>query len=156
MSKKTSIVLLGLMVLLSSQLFSQELQKNQIPYAWLEGTWIGNGFGGVSEETWSSPSEEGKMMGMYRHHTEKGALTFYEFIILDEAGMHVKHFTSDLVAWEEKEEYETFEMISYDENSIFMNGLTYKLINPNEMEIHLVLENEDGSITTEMFKMSRK
>lgn len=156
MSKKTSIILLGLIVLLSSQLFSQELNKSQISYAWLEGTWIGNGFGGVSEETWSSPSEEGKMMGMYRHHTEEGALTFYEFIILDEEGMHVKHFTPNLIAWEEKEEYETFEMISYDENSIVMDGLTFKFINPNKMEIHLSLEDENGTIHTEVFQMFRK
>lgn len=125
-------------------------------YAWLEGSWIGDGFGGTSEEVWSAPSADGTMMGVYRHHKGDGSLNFYEFLTLDSKGMHVKHFTPELKAWEEKEDYHTFEMISSDEKTIEMKGLTFELINPNEMTINLKMQDSEGNISTEVFHMRRQ
>jgi len=125
-------------------------------YAWLEGSWVGDGFGGTSEEVWSAPSADGTMMGVYRHHKGDGSLNFYEFLTLDAKGMHVKHFTPELKAWEEKEDYHTFEMISADEHSINMKGLTFELISTNEMRIELKMQDSEGTISTEIFSMRRQ
>ncbi len=125
-------------------------------YAWLEGSWVGDGFGGTSEEVWSAPSADGTMMGVYRHHKGDGSLHFYEFLTLDSRGMHVKHFTPELTAWEEKEDYHTFEMISADDNTIEMKGLIFELINPDEMRIELKMQDSEGNISTEIFNMRRQ
>src|SRR5689334_13522479 len=64
--------------------------------AWYAGNWIGDGFGGQSEEIWSPP-KDGAMMGMYRH-LKNGKPVFYELItMLEENGtlvMHLKHFNA--------------------------------------------------------------
>lgn len=56
-------------------------------YEWLVGDWIGDGFGGVSEESWA-PAVDGTMMGMYRHHKD-GEIVFYEFLLLDKTGLNL-------------------------------------------------------------------
>jgi len=145
-----------ILLLFSFFLPATDLQPEPPAYAWLEGSWVGDGFGGTSEEVWSAPSSDGIMMGVYRHHKGDGSLNFYEFLTLDAKGMHVKHFTPALKAWEEKEDYHTFEMISSDEKTIKMEGLTFELINPNEMEINLKMQDSEGRITTEVFHMRRQ
>ncbi len=124
-------------------------------YAWLAGSWVGDGFGGTSEEVWSAPSADGTMMGTYRHHNGDGSLNFYEFLVLDETGMRLKHFKPDLEGWEEKKDYVTFEMVSYDETSINMKGLTFKYFAPDKMEIYLKLKS-NGEVRTEVFHMRRR
>jgi hypothetical protein len=129
--------------------------NRQYAYSWLEGSWTGDGFGGFSEEVWSAPSADGKMMGVYRHHKGDGSLNFYEFIILDESGIKLKHFTPGFKSWEEKEDFVHFEMIEYDENMIKMKGLVFKKIDDEHMEIHLSLKENDEYFT-EIFHMKRK
>ena len=53
--------------------------QNDVPYRWIEGTWVGDGFGGTSEEVWSAPSADGTIMGSFRHFKGDGSLNFYEF-----------------------------------------------------------------------------
>ena len=121
-------------------------------YQWLAGSWIGDGFGGVSEETWSFPID-GTMMGMYRHHKDE-KIVFYEFLLLDETGMRLKHFNPDLTGWEDKEGMVTFEMISFSKTKLEMKGLVFELKSENEMEIRLRL-SENGEVRTEVFTMKR-
>ena len=130
-------------------------QKDNPSYAWLAGTWVGDGFGGTSEEVWSQPSEDGTMMGVYRHHKGDGSLNFYEFLTLDETGMKLKHFTPDLVSWEEKEDFVHFEVIEFTETKIVLKGLSFELKSENEMEIRLDLKDGDKK-WTEVFSMRRK
>lgn len=53
--------------------------------AWLAGRWVGDGLGGVSEETWSPPAG-GAMMGTYRL-LKDGAPAFHEmFLLVEENG----------------------------------------------------------------------
>ncbi|MFT6865457.1 MAG: hypothetical protein ACJA08_000275 [Cyclobacteriaceae bacterium] len=82
---------LSLLTLLSISLsvFSQ----SQSPNAWLTGTWKGPGFGGTMEEIWSEPDADGKLMGMFRYSYSSGVVQFYEFWVLDDSGMKLKHFT---------------------------------------------------------------
>jgi len=63
--KTQLFTLLGLLAMVSNA-------QDEVPYAWIEGSWIGDGFGGTSEEVWSAPSEDGTIMGSYRHFTADG------------------------------------------------------------------------------------
>ncbi|SMO78321.1 DUF6265 family protein [Gracilimonas mengyeensis] len=122
-------------------------------YQWLVGSWTGDGFGGVSHETWEPPVN-GTMMGMYRHINNNGELVFYEFMLLDESGLKLKHFNPDLTGWEEKEEMLTFEMISYTKDRIDLKGLSFERLSDTEMTITLQM-TENGEAHTEVFSMKR-
>lgn len=153
---KQSIFVFGL--LLSALVFAEGDPKKKFniqDYAWLAGSWVGDGFGGTSEEMWSPPSEDGTMMGVYRHHKGDGSLNFYEFLVLDSTGLRLKHFTPDLTGWETKEKYVTFEMIEFDKDKIVLKGLTFERKGENEMEIRLKLKYEDR-VETEVFNMRRR
>lgn len=133
----------------------QETAFNTYDYAWLAGSWEGDGFGGRSEEVWSLPSADGTMMGTYRHHKADGSLNFYEFMVLDESGLKLKHFSPELVGWETKEDFVTFEMVSYSADRIELKGLIFERKSDTEMEIRLRMKYGD-EIKTEVFKMTRK
>lgn len=131
-------------------------QQNDFPYAWIEGTWVGDGFGGTSEEVWSSPSKDGTVMGSFRHFKGDGSLNFYEFLVLDSTGLRLKHFNPDMTGWETKEDFVTFKKIEFQENKIILKGLVYELKSPDEMEIRLDLKGKDGNKWTEVFTMKRQ
>ncbi len=93
--------------------------------AWLAGRWVGTGFGGEMEETWAPPIG-GQMVGHFRYWRD-GEPQFYEFMMLDvvEGGvrMRVKHFNPDMVGWEEKDGWHTFEPVSVGPEALLFNGL---------------------------------
>jgi hypothetical protein len=129
--------------------------KDTPSYSWLAGSWTGNGFGGTSEEMWSQPSEDGTMMGTYRHHKGDGSLNFYEFMVMDSTGLRLKHFDPDMKAWETKEEFVHFNAVKFTEDKIVLKGLTFERKSDTEMEIKLDLKDGDKK-WTEVFKMTRK
>lgn len=122
-------------------------------YSWLVGSWTGDGFGGTSHESWAEPVN-GTMMGMYRHINAEGELNFYEFLLLDETGLKLKHFNPDLTGWEEKEDMLHFEMVSYTKDKIELKGLTFERKSDTEMTISLKMRRSDG-VHTEVFNMKR-
>ncbi len=140
---------------LTYQVLALKNTKNTPDYAWLAGNWVGDGFGGTSEELWSPPSEDGTMMGVYRHHKGDGSMNFYEFMVLDETGLKLKHFNPDMSGWETKEEFVTFEMVSFDKNSINLKGLTFEKKSDTEMEIRLRMKYGE-EVKTEVFNMKRR
>ncbi|WP_436514539.1 DUF6265 family protein [Ekhidna sp. To15] len=148
---KKLLLLLTLSVFSNSVAFGQET----VPYAWLAGTWTGDGFGGTSEEMWSEPSADGTMMGTYRHHKGDGSLNFYEFMVMDSTGLRLKHFNPDMMAWETKEDFVHFKLIEFAENKIVLKGLVFELKSDTELEIRLDLKDGDKK-WTEVFKMTRK
>lgn len=135
--------------------FSSPAQVNTPPYTWIAGTWIGDGFGGISEEVWSDPASDGTVMGMFRHLSKEGQINFYEFFVLDNTGLKLKHFHPDMKGWETQEDYVFFKLIEFTKNKIILEGLTYELKSENELEIQLVLE-ENGKTWTEVFTMTRQ
>jgi len=141
-------------VLFLSNVFCSFAQE-KVPYAWISGEWIGDGFGGTSEEVWSQPSADGTIMGTYRHHEGDGSLNFYEFFVLDSTGLKLKHFNANLTGWESKEDFVHFELIAFTKNKIILKGLIYELKSENEMEIYLDLKQGEKK-WTEVFKMRRK
>lgn len=145
-----------LQLLLLALLFSSTaILAQDVPYAWLAGTWTGDGFGGTSEEMWSPPSADGTMMGTYRHHKGDGTLNFYEFMVMDSTGLRLKHFTPELKGWETKEDFVHFKLIEFTENKIVLKGLVFELKSESELEIRLDLKDGDKK-WTEVFKMTRK
>ncbi|MEX0723286.1 MAG: DUF6265 family protein [Gracilimonas sp.] len=153
---KTMLLLIGLAVF-SLSLSEAPVVANETPfninnYDWLVGSWEGDGFGGISHESWEKPVK-GTMMGMYRH-ISNGEVAFYEFMLLDETGIRLKHFNPDLTGWEEKDDMMKFKMIRSSKDKIEMEGLSYERISDSEIEIQLVMDQ--GSEThTEIFSMRK-
>ncbi len=136
-------------------MYHKPTESSTAAYAWLAGSWVGDGFGGTSHESWTEPAPDGSMVCAYRHLKGDGSLNFYELVVLDEKGMHLKHFTPELKGWEEKDEVVHFPMVSIEENRIVMEGLTYELTSENTLEIKLRMKRRDG-YHTEVFQMTRQ
>jgi hypothetical protein len=75
-------------------------------FEFLVGTWRGEMDGGLVEEIWSRP-EGNAMMGMFRWLNAEGRSRMYELLTIsregDETFLRLRHFTSSMVAWEEKD-----------------------------------------------------
>ncbi len=153
---KWTLALAGIVVALSSMtLLKSEAQPDKFDinnYTWLAGHWTGDGFGGTSDEVWSMPAG-GAMMGVYRN-IQNGKVAFYEFITLDETGMKLKHFTPEMKAWEEKEDFVHFELIEATADKLTFKGLVFERKSDTEMDISLKMK-EKGEVRTEVFHMKR-
>ena len=125
--------------------------------AWLQGHWVGDGLGGVSEEQWS-PARGGVMMGTYRL-LKDGKPVFYEFILLAEDNgtlvMKLKHFHPDFSGWEEKSNFITFRLVAVEPRAVHFDGLSYVGEGDDELRIYLLLRERDGRVHEELFKMRR-
>ncbi len=126
-------------------------------FAWLAGRWHGDGLGGQSEEIWAPPSG-GTMMGMFRH-TKEGKVTFYEFFIIKEDAdgfkLKLKHFTPELVGWEEQDKYVTFPLLHLSPTRIEFDGLVMEKIDTDKMNITVQIKQKDGETIKEVFRFAR-
>ncbi len=124
--------------------------------AWISGYWVGEGLGGQVEEIWSKP-KNGKMVCAFRFDMD-GALVFSEHVIMTDKeegiSMLVKHFSSDFKAWESKEEYVEFPIISIDGHTAYFNGCTF-IRHGNHLDIY-VLIGHDGVNKEERFSYDLK
>ncbi len=112
--------------------------------AWLVGSWAGPAFGGTAEEVWNPPSA-GSMVGMFKLiHGEE--VSFYELLLIVEEertlNLKVKHFNSDLSAWEDKEDYINFRFIGVDEDAIHFSGVSFYRISADEIHVYLALHKD--------------
>jgi len=126
--------------------------------AWLEGAWLGDGLGGVSEEIWSAP-RGGVMMGMYRSLRD-GKPVFYEFMQFVEAegtiSLRLKHFNPDFSAWEEKPAFVTFRLVSVEESAVHFDGLSFIKDGRDGLRIYLILkDSKTGTAREEVFRLKR-
>ena len=130
-----------------------DLDEAAVPYpatlkdvAWLTGRWLGEGFGGTLEETWSPPLG-GAMVATFRL-VKDGKPAFYEMCWIREKNgtleYNVKHFHPDLVGWEAKGEHVTFPLVKIDEQGAHFRGLTLAA-DGNSCTHYLALGQEDGS-----------
>ena len=126
-------------------------------FAFLQGFWVGTGFGGVSEEMWM-PASDGSMFGIFKQSSEAG-ITFTEFMEITQVGgefvLRLKHFNPDFSGWEEKDENVTFRLESVAPNKAVFNGLSYTLVDPTHLRIELRLRENDGSVNTEVFELRK-
>jgi Domain of unknown function (DUF6265) len=124
--------------------------------AWLAGRWVGEGFGGQMEEAWAPPVG-GQMVGHFRYWRE-GQPQFYEFLMLDvvEGGvrMRVKHFNPDMVGWEEKDGWVTFEPVSAGPEALVFNGLVIRREGADRIVMTLRLRR-GGVVEEEILRFQR-
>lgn len=126
---------------------------------WLVGRWVGTGMGGEVEETWS-PARDGRMVGMFRY-VRDGKTVLLELMTLSEVEgsviLRVKHFSPELVAWEEKEERTEFSWVSAGEGRIDFDGLSFRP-NPagDQMQVYLAMRRDDGSVNEVAFDFRRE
>lgn len=106
--------------------------------AWMEGHWKGEAFGGITEEIWSPPLGD-SMMFSFKLVVDD-AVNFYELghiRQLDETLVfELKHFGSDLIGWEEKDEVQSFKLIMVSENRLYFEGFTFEKVGDNEINIY--------------------
>lgn len=159
------LFLLSLFLLNGAFLFSQEvktLKPDQKPgngnieeLDWIPGYWAGPGLGGECEEVWL-PAKDGQMMGTFRFWNE-GKLLFSEFFHLIQDGesltLKLKHFSGDLSAWEEKDEWVEFRLVEMGENILYLDGLTMERIG-DKMNVYVNL-GEDGQTQIEKFAYTK-
>jgi hypothetical protein len=133
--------------------------------AWLAGgTWRGDGLGGETEESWSSPAA-GAMMGMFRlvkpGAEGRKAVAFYEFLtFVEQQGglvLKLKHFNADLTGWEEKDGFVTFRLARVTPDAVYFDGLTFRKEGPDKMTIFLALRDRATNTVSEaVFKYTRQ
>ncbi len=125
--------------------------------AWLSGNWSGTGMGGVSDETWGTPNN-GVMVGTYRL-VIKNKPVFYEMMwMMEHEGsliLRLKHFSADLVGWEEKDKTVDFKFVNKTGNRMNFNGLTYEQTTKNKLTIYLALRQKDRTLKEESFVLTR-
>ena len=125
--------------------------------AWLAGNWSGTGMGGVSDETWGTPNN-GVMVGTYRLVINNKPI-FYEMMwMMEHEGsliLRLKHFSSELVGWEEKDKTVDFRFVNKTGNRVNFSGLTYEQTSKNKLTIYLALRQKDGTLKEESFVLTR-
>lgn len=113
--------------------------------AWMVGSWTGDAFGGTFEEVWN-PASVGSMVGMFKVIGDEG-VAFYELMLLvEEEGslsLKVKHFHPDFTAWEEKEDYVHFRLVSIEPGAVHFSGLSFYQINEDEIHTYIALHNDE-------------
>lgn len=123
---------------------------------WLAGTWRGKGMGGTVEEIWSEP-QAGVMMGMFRFMQE-GKLQMLELMTLSEKdgviSLKVKHFSPDMVSWEEKEKFVEFPWIEKDDKGCYFEGITFAP-DQNRLAIYVAMKGKEGKMDEIRFDFER-
>jgi hypothetical protein len=122
------------------------------PFAWLVGTWVGEGLGGVVEETWL-PMRAGSMVGTFRLVNGERT-TLYELITIDPRGdsfeMKLKHFEPNLASWEAKDESLVWPLESREQTSVRFGPALYELQEDGTLGVWVEIE-ENGSTKTMEF-----
>lgn len=95
--------------------------------AWLEGPWIGDMPEGPVENVFLAP-RFGQMPSFIRAWNKKG-ITFYEITMFVEANgsiaIRLKHFTSALAGFEDRESYIEYPLIAKEGDKLFFHRATY-------------------------------
>ncbi|WP_298016826.1 DUF6265 family protein [uncultured Parasphingopyxis sp.] len=125
---------------------------------WLVGQWEGEGFGARSQEAWLPPTGD-MMTGIFVQSGDDG-MQFSELIyIVPRDGtlvIRLKHFNADLSGWEDNsaESPIEFPLVAIEDDAAYFSGLTYELVAPDRLEIHLRL-SQGGETRIETFRFTR-
>lgn len=125
--------------------------------AWIAGHWHGKGLGGSFEETWNPPMG-GEMIGMFKH-VKDGKVNFYELLNIVQKDqtllLRLKHFSNEFVGWEEKDESVEFPLIKVTESTAEFDGLVFRRINENRMDIDVRIGQGEGEPQVITFECHR-
>ena len=126
--------------------------------SWLVGSWRGTAFGSQFEEVWN-PASADSMVGMWKLYDEEKGVNFYELMLLKEEGdglvLLVKHFSSEFIAWEDKEDFVKFRLIKIEDNAVHFSGLSFYKRNDNKIDGYIVMNHKDGSKTEHLISYNR-
>ncbi|MCF6361739.1 MAG: DUF6265 family protein [Cyclobacteriaceae bacterium] len=158
--KLLRVTLSFMAIMVASQLYSQSFE-NTLTYdslkgspkasihdfSWIAGHWKGEAMGGIIEEIWTPPLA-GAMMGVFKL-VDGNTVVFYEIETLtEEEGsviLRLKHFGAKLKGWEEKDDTIDFKLVKLAKNKAYFDGLTFELVNENELAIYVVIEENNTS-----------
>ncbi len=133
-------------------------------FAWLQGYWIGEGFGGTCEEAWMPPlgdttTQSASMSGTFRM-LEGGKLQFSEFFLLSRIEgrwtLRLKHFDAEMKSWEKQDEFTEFPLVRVQKNTVWFRGLTYRLNEAGKLEAIVAMKRSDGTYSEEKIVFQRK
>lgn len=126
--------------------------------SFLTGHWIGQDFGGITEEIWTEGNGN-SMLFTFRLVID-GKVNFYEIgHILEKDGsllLQLKHFGGDLKGWEEKDETQDFKLVKKEKNKLFFSGLTYLRKSDSELIAYVLVANEDGTSEEMQFNFKKQ
>ena len=112
--------------------------------AWIAGHWKGQALGGVVEEIWSPPLG-GSMMASFKLVVDD-QVKFYEIETIleqdDTLILKLKHFSSNLHGWEEKEETVDFKLVKVTDDKVFFDGMTFENVSDEEMNVYVIIGEE--------------
>ena len=125
--------------------------------AWIAGHFQGEFMGGTFEEVWAPPFG-GAMMGMFKVFRD-GDVVFYELLtIVEESNslnLKLRHFNADLTGWEEKDEFLSFPLVELTQDAAFFDGITFRKLDPNTIQVFVALEQSDGEMEELEFEYHR-
>lgn len=128
-------------------------QANIEQMSWIAGEWTASIWEGRAREIWMMP-DGGSMTGAFRFEYND-SVQFLELIsVAPEKGslvMKVRHFSADMIAWEEKEESQVFNLVYLEPNRAYFDGITYILRKPTELDVYVEIHNNDGTTREEKF-----
>lgn len=125
--------------------------------SWIAGHWIGEAFGGITEEIWSPPLGNSMMFSFKL--VNNGKVVFYELGAITETNgtllLQLKHFGPDFKGWEEKDDSEVFKLVKIESNRAYFNNFTFEKISDNEINLYVVI-SEEGATEEVKFNYKRK
>jgi len=126
-------------------------------FAWLEGTWVGTGLGGHTEESYSAPLG-GAIVGYFRL-VKADKVIFYELVTFVEEGgsvlLRLKHFHPNLIGWEEKDKSVEFKLVAIEGQAAYFSGQTFRR-EGDTLSTAVLLKGEDGKTHIEQFSYTLK
>ncbi len=127
--------------------------------SWLTGNWTGTAFDQQFEEVWNPPSA-GSMVGMFKLFDLEKGVSFYELMLIVEQeeslSLLVKHFSSEFISWETKEDFVNFKLVTIKENEIHFSGLSFYRINDDTIHAYLALKMKDQSLVEKKLVFNRR
>jgi len=126
--------------------------------AFLEGVWVGEGFGGTVEESISA-AQGGQIIAYFRLIKDGKPLLFEIETITEADGSLVyrlKHFNADFTGWEEKNETVDFKLVAIEGHTAYFDGLTLSLVDDNTLISAVLIGASDGTTAVEQLTYSRK
>ena len=162
--KKKRLIIIPLLVCISLQCFGQGQFKNILHFdevagspeadldavAWIAGHWRAEALGGVAEEIWSPPLG-GSMMASFKLVVDD-QVKFYELEAILEEGdtliLKLKHFSSNLHSWEEKDETVDFKLVKVTDDKVYFDGMTFENVSNEEMNVYVLIGNEGAEQET--------
>lgn len=126
---------------------------------WLEGSWEGEGIGGMPAIEVYSRAADGALIGHFRQLNADGSVMFYELITIAEVGgslsYNVKHFNADLTGWEEKDVVRRFRLSATAPDRWEFSGLTYQRGGADSMSAFVTAHDKDGKEEMLEFRFRR-